>query len=105
MSIFGKRKRSGVLGRPHAGPSFQGQLDPFDPIDRQELESERTRAMPGSSTGIAIKWIKLGRLKIPIGFRVGLSLGKRFGFESQERKKYNEARRGHRFRSKASKRD
>lgn len=93
MSIFGRRNKSGVLGRPHAGPSFPGQLDPMEPIDRQELESEKGRAMPGSSTGIAIKWFRIGPLRIPIGFRVGLTAGKRFGFQSRERKRYNHARR------------
>lgn len=100
MNWFGKRrKKSAILGRPHAEGAIPTTPDPFDQDRRNEQEQERSHATPGES-GLAIRWWRIGPLKIPVGFRIGLSIGGRFGSETKEQKRYNDARRKGRFRWK-----
>lgn len=56
-------------------------LDPYaHPTDIQaELDGERRASNPGRSTGFSLRWVNLFGLRIPVGFRVGLSGGVAIG--------------------------
>ena len=69
--------RRGARSSANVKPG-QFNPDPEAQLRLQELESDRALKAPGSSTRLSIRWLKLGRLKIPIGLSLGLKLGGSF---------------------------
>lgn len=53
--------------------------DPEAQLEVQRQESDARPAAPGTSTGASIKWLRIGKLRIPCGFSLGLSLSGKFG--------------------------
>lgn len=71
--MFGRRMKSERNPLPY-------RLDPFDPIDRHEMEnSERQHVIPGGKTECGLIWARVFGISIPVGLRVGVSGGYRFG--------------------------
>lgn len=68
---------SNALGRT-SSQDVPTNLDPEAQLRMQEQESERHLASPAASTGLSLKWLQLGRLKVPVGLKLGLKLGGRF---------------------------
>lgn len=70
--------KRGARNSANAKPG-QFNADPESQPKAIQQESDAHLAAPGSKTGMSIKWLRLGRLKIPCGFRLGLSLSGKFG--------------------------
>jgi hypothetical protein len=60
------------------GPTPPSNPDPEAHLRRQEQESEQHLSNPASTTGLSIRWLQLGPLKVPIGLSMGVRVGGRF---------------------------
>ena len=65
-------------------PSNKSRPDgPPDPWSKDKLKEQERDGISPTDNQIGIKWLNLGRFKIPVGFRVAIGTGIRFRLPRQ----------------------
>ena len=72
-------KRSSEFGRSNR----EFEIDKPDPWSQDKLKEQERDGISPTDNQIGIKWLNLGRFKIPVGFRVAIGTGIRFRLPRQ----------------------
>lgn len=61
--------------------------EPPEPWSQDELNQAERDGVSPTDNQLSVKWLSLGRFKIPVGFRVALGAGFRFRLPRQKARK------------------